>query len=59
MKDMRADIKDIRADIRQMAASIAALQGMQKAILWVLGGLGTIATIIGVGFSIAKALQWI
>ena len=32
---------------------------MQKAILWLLGSLVTIAAILGVGPTIAKALGWI
>jgi hypothetical protein len=59
MKEMRAGIKEMRTDIKEMGASIADLKGMQKAILWVLSGVGTVVAIAGVGFTIAKALHWI
>jgi hypothetical protein len=42
-----------------MRASLADLKGMQKAILWVLGGVGTLVATVGVGFTIARALHWI
>ncbi len=32
---------------------------MMKAILWVLGGVGTLAAIVSAGFTIAKTLHWI
>jgi hypothetical protein len=32
---------------------------MQKAILWVLGGIGSVIAILGVGLTIAKTLHWI
>jgi len=56
--ELRADMKLMRADIHQMGASIADLKGMQKAILWILGGLTTVVTIVGGGLGIGKALGW-
>jgi hypothetical protein len=32
---------------------------MQTAILWVLGGISTVAAIVGVGFTIARTVNWL
>jgi DNA anti-recombination protein RmuC len=57
--ELRADVKEMQADIKEICVSVADLKGMQKAILWVVGGAGTLVAIVGVGFTIARTLRWI
>jgi hypothetical protein len=45
-----------REALKEMRASISDLKAMQKAILWVPGVMGTLAT---VGLPIAKTLNWL
>lgn len=52
---LNAKIDDMRADMMEMRGSIADLRAMQKAILWLLGGLVTLATL---SITAAKAFHW-
>jgi chromosome segregation ATPase len=58
-KKIETKVGELGADLKEMRASLADLKGMQKAILWVLGGVGTLVATVGVGFTIARALHWI
>ncbi len=59
MKDIRGEMKEMRADIATLRTDVSDLKGMMKAVLWLLGSLCAIVTILGVGFTIAKGLHWI
>ena len=50
---------ELRADIKAINASVEGLKGMQKAILWVLGGGGTFVAIVVGGLTIARTMNWI
>jgi len=55
--DRKIDNKfdELSGDMKKMLASIANLNAMQKAILWVLGSVSILAAVV----TIAKTLQWI
>jgi chromosome segregation ATPase len=52
---LRADMKEMHGEIKSMSSSISDLKAMQKAILWVVGSVSFVASIV----TIARMLQWI
>jgi outer membrane murein-binding lipoprotein Lpp len=43
------------AKVTKLSEDVAGMRGLQKAILWVIGGVGTFASLL---FTAAKALHW-
>jgi DNA anti-recombination protein RmuC len=55
-KKIDATTGELRADVKAIQTSVSDLKAMVKAILWLLGVMGTLAS---VGLPIAKTLDWI